>query len=118
MPDAYHVPGSDLTLGSSGDIAVASGVDASNQRILRRLATNAGDYIFSLAYGAGLPGRVGGSDVPADLETLISQQILLEASVSSTPAPIVSVTRSGQSITRISITYRNTETGDTVALEL
>ncbi|GBQ87300.1 phage tail protein [Acetobacter nitrogenifigens DSM 23921 = NBRC 105050] len=118
MPDVYHVPGSDLTLGSSGDIAVASGVDASNQRILRRLATNAGDYIFSLDYGAGLPGRVGGADVPADLETLISQQIQLEASVSSTPAPIIAVTRPRQGSTRISITYTNTETGGTVALEL
>ncbi|MEE8664211.1 MAG: hypothetical protein SOH81_11630 [Acetobacter sp.] len=59
MSDLYHVSGYDITLSESGDVGNVTGVEFSQQRVLRRLATNTGAYIFALQYGAGLSGRIG-----------------------------------------------------------
>lgn len=118
MSDLYHVYGGDLSLSEDGTLAVASGQDVSAQRVLRRLATNVKDYIFALEYGAGLPGRIGTTETPADLQAIILQQMTLEPSVASTPTPVVQVTDMGGGLRKISVTYASSETGDTVSLEL
>lgn len=56
MPDLSHQWGSDLLIGPTGDLATASGTELGQQRVLRRLLTNASDYIWHLGYGAGLAG--------------------------------------------------------------
>ena len=71
MQDAALIWGGDLGAGNTGDIALASGTILGQQRILRRLLTNPGDYIWHTEYGAGLAQFVGspckrGCDTSAD----------------------------------------------------
>lgn len=92
MSDIYHDFGADLTVSSTGDVLLASGIDESQQRILRRLLTNPGDYLFHPDYGAGLPGFIGQTINEDEVSAIIQGQILLEDAVASYPAPVVSVT--------------------------
>ncbi|MBV1838616.1 phage tail protein [Acetobacter estunensis] len=118
MSDISHVVGADISVSDSGDLLVASNADLGNQRVLRRLCTNVGDYIFSLEYGAGLPGRVGGTDTQADIEAIVLQQMTLESSVSQTQTPSVALTTPALGTRRISISYISTATGETSSVEL
>ena len=59
MADAFHQWGSDLATGSTGDISTISGQLLGQQRVLRRLLTNPGEYIWQLDYGAGLARFIG-----------------------------------------------------------
>ncbi len=54
MYDLSHQWGDDLTVGPTGDMALVTGSVFGQQRVLRRLMTNPGDYIWQLDYGAGL----------------------------------------------------------------
>jgi hypothetical protein len=92
MYDIYHEWGSDLSVGSGGDLALASGSAVVNQRICRRLLTNPGDYIWNLDYGGGLAQFVGLPAKPADIEAVVTTQLLLESAVPTTPAPQVTTT--------------------------
>ena len=48
-----------LRAGAAGDLAPAAGTLRGQQRVLRRLLTNPGDYIWQPGYGAGLGQFVG-----------------------------------------------------------
>jgi hypothetical protein len=89
MADAGHYFSGDLQVGATGDLLVADSVLESQQRILRRLLTNQGDYIWQPGYGAGLPGEIGQPLDEPELETLIKSQMYLEQSVVQNPAPQV-----------------------------
>lgn len=89
MLDLYHFPGGDLEVASAGDLRTASGSNRAKQRILRRLLTNPGDYLFHPEYGAGLGKKVGEPVRPGEWRTLIRGQMLLEDSVASHPPPVV-----------------------------
>ncbi len=91
MYDIYLEWGTDLSVGSNGDLALVNGSTQTNQRVMRRLLTNPGDYIWNLAYGAGLGSFVGSTADLLDIEAVIRNQISLEAAVPSTPAPNVMV---------------------------
>jgi hypothetical protein len=91
MYDIYLEWGTDLSVGSNGDLALVNGSTQTNQRVMRRLLTNPGDYIWNLAYGAGLGSFVGSIADSLDIEAVIRNQISLEAAVPSTPAPNVMV---------------------------
>jgi phage baseplate assembly protein W len=91
MTDLYHFIGDDLSVSPTGDVLQVDGVDQTSQRILRRLLTNPGDYIWHPDYGAGLGRKIGTLlDIPA-LTGLIRSQIFLEAAVARTPAPVITV---------------------------
>ena len=64
----------------TGDLA-GDGAALTQQRVLRRLLTNPGDYIWQLGYGAGLGQFVGRPGVPAAIAGVAGAQILLEAAV-------------------------------------
>jgi phage baseplate assembly protein W len=87
MYDIFHEWGSDLAVGSRGDLALSTGSDTVNQRVCRRLLTNAGDYIWNLDYGGGLAQFVGVPANPADIEAIVRTQLALETTVPTTPAP-------------------------------
>lgn len=91
LRDLFHYWGSDLSLSPTGDLAPVEGVERSKQRVLRRLLTNPGDYVWHPTYGAGLPRFVGANLDAGKLAGLIRGQMLLEASVSRSPAPTVAV---------------------------
>lgn len=92
MPDLSQLWGEDLSVSASGDIATIDGDDLTTQRILRRLMTAPGDYIWNPTYGAGLPQRVGGPDDVPLITSIIRSQIALEATVARAPAPTITVT--------------------------
>lgn len=91
MPDLAHQWGSDLSLSPTGDLALADGADLTRQRLLRRLLTNPGDYIWHLDYGAGLPAFVGQPGNPPGIESLVRGQTLQEPGVATAPQPMISV---------------------------
>lgn len=110
--DAYHYFGNDLSVNSAGDILLISGIVLSQQRILRRLLTNPGAYIWHLNYGAGLPAYIG---QPLDtilfnqIVGLIRSQMYLESSVAQNPPPIVNLS-ANQSNLYCSIQYTDAAT--------
>jgi hypothetical protein len=89
MPDAALLWGGDLGLSATGDLSLARGTDLGQQRVLRRLLTNAGDYMWHLQYGAGLGQFVGQAGAAASAQGVVYRQIFSEAVVSRQPAPVV-----------------------------
>jgi hypothetical protein len=104
MSDINHTFGGDFAATPSGDLAAVSGSALGQQRVLRRLLTNAGDYIWQLTYGAGLPSMIG---LPVDagvIAGIVRSQIFLESAVAQTPTPVIDVQAQG-SIVSLQITY-------------
>jgi len=92
MPDLNHLWGQDLSISVSGDLAIVDGDAMTTERILRRLMTAEGDYIWNLNYGGGVPGRVGEVADIALINAVIRSQIALESAVARSPAPVITVT--------------------------
>lgn len=91
MTDTSHLFTSDIALSATGDLLSVGGIEQGKQRILRRLLTNPGDYLWQPDYGAGLPSYIGRPlDQPA-LETLIKGQMYAEGGVSQDPEPQITL---------------------------
>lgn len=107
MFDIFHNWGDDLAVGNSGDLALSSGSDTINQRILRRLLTNPGDYIWNLDYGGGLGQFVGQPVDSREIEGVIRTQLLREAAISVSPPPgiVTTVTDAAGGNVAVAITY-------------
>ena len=87
--DLYHYFGDDLRASPTGDLQPVDSTVMGQQRILRRLLTNPGTYIWHPEYGAGLARYIGALiDVPK-IRALIRGQMLLEAVVAKTPEPVI-----------------------------
>jgi phage baseplate assembly protein W len=86
--------GGDLVIGATGDISTVSIQADVQQRVIRRLLTNPGDYVWHDDYGAGLGSFVGQPSSPSLIKSTILNQLLLEALVSMTPAPTVQTSQS------------------------
>lgn len=91
MPDISHQWGSDLGTGSTGDIATASGPLLGQQRVLRRLLTNPGEYLWQPDYGAGLARFIGQPGNVLQIRAVVRSQIFKEAVVARTPEPVIDV---------------------------
>lgn len=92
--DIYNYFGGDLGITSSGDLKTVDTVIRGQQRILRRLLTPPGSYIWHVNYGAGLPQYVGvalSHNIYLKIQGVVLTQMQLEASVAKTPAPTVSL---------------------------
>ncbi len=116
MPDLYHQFGSDLVLSASGDLLTADAVTLGTQRVLRRLCTNRGDYIWQLPYGGGLPAMIGTPANAKRIVAVIVAQLRLEAAVAPTPAPTVALTVGTDGTVTAAITYADATTGQTQIL--
>lgn len=92
MNDLYHYIGSDLSASITGDLLTVDGTTKGQQRVLRRLLTNPGEYLFHPEYGAGLGQKVGTTADVASLKALIRGQVLIEDCVAPVPAPEINVT--------------------------
>ena len=113
----------DLSVGPSGDIGVAPGQTEVQQRIVRRLLTNPGDYIWHASYGAGLGSYVGKPYSPTLIEGTILSQLQREILVAAHPSPTVQTTQSvagSFSGTAVTVQYQvtGTLTGSSVILGL
>lgn len=92
MPnDLYHYFGNDLQPDTTGDLMSVGGTTQGQQRILRRLLTNPGDYLWQQDYGAGLPVYIGQPVDTGKIVALIRSQIALEACVAPLPLPVITV---------------------------
>ena len=116
MADLFHQFGSDLTVGATGDLAAASGTLEGQQRVLRRLLTNPGDYIWQPGYGAGLGQFVGSPVSTAQIQAVVRSQIFKEAAVARTPEPIVEVSANTAGSVYVYIRYADAASGATQIL--
>lgn len=115
MSDIAHYFSGDLGLGATGGLQVADGSLLSRQRILRRLLTNPGDYIWEPDYGAGLPKYIGQKLDLTALSALIRSQMYLESSVEQQPEPQISLTPILNGV-YVQIAYVEAQTGRTETL--
>ena len=119
LAELDHYIGADLSASTSGDLQAVSGTLRGQQRVLRRLLTNPGDYIFHPTYGAGLARYVGQTADVGKLKALVGSQMLLENAVAKSPAHSVSVAQianaSGGGFA-VSVTYNDATSGQPVAL--
>ncbi len=118
MSDLFHQWGSDLAAGPTGDLAMASASLLGQQRVLRRLLTNPGDYIWQPAYGAGLAQFVGQPASAAQIRAAIRSQIFQEAIVARQPEPVIDIQAAidGSSMVYVFIRYVDATDGQTQVL--
>jgi hypothetical protein len=108
--------GGDLSVGPGGDINVVIVQADVKQRVIRRLLTNLGDYIWHTDYGAGLGSYVGKPCSPNFIEGTVLNQLKLESLVTMTPAPIVQINQpSTMPLATTSVTVRYQVVGVTAA---
>lgn len=116
MADLFTWWQQDLVILANGDLLVADGTIEGEQRIVRRLLTTAGKYIWHLEYGAGLPQYVGQPALADAVAALITSQLMLEDAVSQSPLPVVSVRTTPTGYMIADIKYVDNETGKPVTL--
>ena len=112
--DIGHRWGADLDVSPTGDLAIVEGAPAATQRILRRLLTNLGDYIWNPTYGAGLTQFVGMPTQSRQIAAIVRSQMLQEAGVARLPTPEITVANPeglGVGTFELSIRYK-IEAGD------
>jgi hypothetical protein len=108
--------GGDLSVGPSGDIAVSPVQSEIQQRIVRRLLTNSGDYIWHATYGASLGRYVGIPFSSSVVENTILNQLLYESLVVATPPPTVQINQSqGGVFSKTSVAVQYQTVGMTTA---
>lgn len=99
-----HVFGNDLVL-QAGTLQTVSGTELTRQGVSRRLLTVAGDYVWQLDYGVGLPLMVGQVIAPEAMESVIRAQVQADAGVDSSQAVSVTVTDEGTGVCRCDVSY-------------
>jgi phage baseplate assembly protein W len=119
MPDLDHQWGSDFLISSVGDIATVTGPLLGQQRILRRLLTNPGDYIWQLDYGAGLARFIGQPINPLQIRAVVRSQVFKEPAVARQPEPVIDVQLApggGTGTVYVYIRYVDADSGQTQVL--
>jgi hypothetical protein len=112
--------GADLSVDAGGDLLLVTGTLQGNQRVLRRLLTNPGDYLWSLGYGGGLALSIGQPLDTATIEAVIRQQLHQETLVSSSPSPVINVRaiNSGNGSFRADLIYTEATSGESSKLSI
>lgn len=118
MADLAHVVGQDLQLSASGDLLLVDTVAETQQRVLHRLLTSSGSYIWQPGYGAGLPGLIGSVASQQQVAAIIRAQIAYEPAVSATPEPQVVLATGGAGVVAATITYTDAVSGGSQILTL
>ncbi|MBV8524314.1 MAG: hypothetical protein JOY71_19665 [Acetobacteraceae bacterium] len=119
MADLSHQWGSDLFTTPTGDLATASGSLLGQQRVLRRLLTSPGDYIWQPDYGAGLARFIGQPGNALQIRAVIRSQIFKETTVARSPEPIIDVQvapNGADGAVYVHIRYVDAPTGQTQTL--
>jgi len=92
--DLDHDFGNDVKLSPTNDLLNITSLGKSQQRVLRRLMTPPGSYIWHPNYGGGLQQYVGQTlspDLMDMIKSKILAQIFLEDSVARSPVPTISL---------------------------
>jgi len=113
--------GGDLESGPSGDFALMTGLPAVTQRVLRRLLTGTGDYIWNPKYGAGLAEYVGQPTAAGQIDATVRTQMRLETAVARFPAPTVTIPNqlaNGLGVFELLIQYQDAATKQTATVSV
>lgn len=105
MLDINHNIGGDILASASGGLSPVDGTLKGQQRVLRRLLTNPGDYIWHTNYGGGLGAMVGTNATIEEIDAVIRSQIALESVVSKYPVPTITVTAPSPGTVQCRIQY-------------
>lgn len=116
MTDLAHYFGNDLLFSATGDLAAVDVPVVTQQRLLRRLLTNPGDYIWHPGYGAGLGRFVGQPINVAQIRAIVRRQVLMERAVARTPAPVITVQAAANNTATVTIRYADAATGQVQTL--
>jgi hypothetical protein len=116
MADLSLQFGGDLSVGQTGDLLLTDGAARTQQRVLLRLLTNPGDYIWQLGYGAGLGQYIGQPGAPAAITGVTRTQLLLETAVATTPAPVIDTVVGDDGTVSLSLNYADAANGQTSLL--
>lgn len=116
MADLSLLMGGDLAVAANGDLLTVAGPAETQQRVLRRLITNPGDYLWQPGYGAGLAAMVGRPANAARIGAIIRSQVLQEAAVAPTPPPTVAVSVNPDSTVTANVQYTDAATNQTSVL--
>jgi len=81
----------DLEIGPTGDLQTLPVSVEVQRRVIRRLLTNPGEYIWNINYGAGLGGYVGTEISQFVIQKTIRQQLRYEPLVDQVPTPNIIV---------------------------
>ena len=111
MADLAHWYGNDLSASAAGDLLTVDEPIRSEQRLVRRLLTPPGSYIWHPTYGAGLGQYIGQPGSAKTMEAVIRAQLKLEAAVAASPTPQVSVVVNPSGVTVATIVYWNSNSG-------
>jgi hypothetical protein len=115
--------GGDLSVGPTGDIGVAPVQTEVQQRIIRRLLTNTGDYLWHVNYGGGFGSYIGKPYSSALIEGTVLAQLQYEVLVATNPSPTFQISQSTTasfSNTALTIQYQvaGTSASDSVVIGL
>jgi phage baseplate assembly protein W len=116
MSDVWHQFGADLSVGPTGDLASVTGTALGQQRVLRRLLTNPGDYVWQPTYGAGLAQFIGSPASADQIRAVIRSQIFKESGVARSPEPLIDVQVETAGTVYVHIRYADAATGGTQTL--
>ena len=108
----------DLRSSDTGDMVVLGVPGLGTERVLRRLLTNPGAYLWHPEYGAGLARLVGQPFDTAGVEALIRAQMRLEPAVADVPEPVVDVTLDRGGTVFVLVRYADADTGEMRALNI
>lgn len=114
MTDIFHVWGSDLSFDATGDLLSVSGVDETNQRILRGLLSAAPEYVFHPTYGAALGQHVGDAlsvEAYTAIKAAIRSAVLADPNVQTQPAPTFDFQARNDGTLAVSVAYFYRPTG-------
>jgi hypothetical protein len=121
MTDLAHIWGGDFSLAANGDLLLSTDHLLSRERVLRRLLTNAGDYIWHTTFGAGLPQAVGSPLTGASATALIRAHLRLERSIAASPKPIIELATGlpdSHGLVGINIRYVHVDSGTMTAIQV
>jgi hypothetical protein len=116
MADLALQFGGDLSVSVTGDISVSDGMALTQERVMRRLLTNSGDYIWQLRYGAGLGQFVGVPAASGSIIGITKSQLSLESAVAVSPAPSVTVESANDGTVTLMLRYTDAPTGQSSVL--
>jgi hypothetical protein len=116
MTEIAHIYGNDLSFSPAGDLAVVDGTEEGRQRVIRRVLTEPGNYIWDTQYGGGVPAMIGTAILTRRIEAAVRSQMFREQAVSQIPPPVVKVTQPYINTVQIDVKYQDAATGDPVLL--
>lgn len=115
MADLYADWGGDLAVSATGDLLPVDSSKRAQQRIIRRLLTILGNYIWHTDYGASLPVRIGDNLDEYLIRSVITSQIMLENSVAPYPVPQITLTPIYDGV-QVRVDYADAQTGQQLTL--